>query len=196
MAGSGQLTTYLGTAPGVGKTYAMLTEGRRRAATGEHVVVGWVEHHDRPETMRQVGDLEVIGPGHVDYRGHDFAEMDVPGVLAAGADLVVVDELAHSLPDGSRRRWADVADILASGTNVLTTVNVANLVSARTTRPGSPAPGRSSPSRTSSSAPARWCWSTCLLTPCDGGSPPVRSTPPTAWAELSESISAYPTWRL
>ena len=131
MAGSGQLTTYLGTAPGVGKTYAMLTEGRRRAATGEHVVVGWVEHHDRPETMRQVGDLEVIGPGHVDYRGHDFAEMDVPGVLAASADLVVVDELAHSLPDGSRRRWADVADILASGTNVLTTVNVANLVSAR-----------------------------------------------------------------
>jgi two-component system, OmpR family, sensor histidine kinase KdpD len=131
MAGSGKLTTYLGTAPGVGKTYAMLTEGRRRAATGEHVVVGWVEHHDRPETMRQVGDLEVIGPGHVQYRGHDFAEMDVPGVLAAGADLVVVDELAHSLPDGSRRRWADVADILASGTDVLTTVNVANLVSAR-----------------------------------------------------------------
>jgi two-component system sensor histidine kinase KdpD len=131
MAGSGHLTTFLGTAPGVGKTYAMLTEARRRAEAGEHVVVGWIEHHDRPETMGQVGDLEVIAPGHVDYRGHDFAEMDVPAVQAARADLVVVDELAHSLPDGSRTRWADVADILATGTDVLTTVNVANLMSAR-----------------------------------------------------------------
>jgi two-component system, OmpR family, sensor histidine kinase KdpD len=131
MAGSGRLTTYLGTAPGVGKTYAMLTEGRRRAAAGEGVIVGWIEHHDRPETMRQLGDLEVIGPGHVDYRGHDFAEMDVLAVIAAHADLVVVDELAHSLPDGSRKRWADVTDILASGADVLTAVNVANLVSAR-----------------------------------------------------------------
>jgi two-component system, OmpR family, sensor histidine kinase KdpD len=131
VAGPGQLTTYLGTAPGVGKTYAMLTEGQRRAAAGEHVVVGWVEHHDRPETIRQVGQLNVIGPGQVEYRGHAFAEMDVAAVLAAGADVVIVDELAHSLPDGSRARWADVADILASGADVLTTVNVANLVAAR-----------------------------------------------------------------
>ena len=131
MAGSGHLTTFLGTAPGVGKTYAMLTEARRRAEAGERVVIGWIEHHNRPETIGRVGDLEVIGPGHVDYRGHDFTEMDVPAVLAAGADLVVVDELAHSLPDGSRARWADVGDILATGCDVLTTVNVANLVSAR-----------------------------------------------------------------
>ncbi len=131
MGGSGRLTTYLGTAPGVGKTYSMLTEARRRAADGEHVVVGWIEHHDRPETVGQLGQLEVISPGHVDYRGHDFLELDLPTVMAAQADLVVVDELAHSLPDGSRRRWVDVADLLASGSNVLTTVNVANLVSAR-----------------------------------------------------------------
>jgi two-component system, OmpR family, sensor histidine kinase KdpD len=131
VAGSGQLTTYLGTAPGVGKTYAMLTEAQRRAAAGDRVVVGWVDHHDRPETIAQLGDLEVVPVGRVNYRGHDFEEMDLPGVMATGADLVIVDELAHSLPDGSRKRWADVADLLASGTDVLTTVNVANLVSAR-----------------------------------------------------------------
>jgi two-component system, OmpR family, sensor histidine kinase KdpD len=131
MAGSGHLTTFLGTAPGVGKTYAMLTEARRRAEAGERVVVGWIEHHNRPETIGRVGDLEVVSPGHVDYRGHEFSEMDVPAVLATDAHLVVVDELAHSLPDGSRARWADVGDILATGRDVLTTVNVANLVSAR-----------------------------------------------------------------
>jgi len=131
VAGSGQLTTFLGTAPGVGKTYAMLTEGRRRAEAGERVVVGWVEHHDRPDTVAQLGDLEVIPPGRVNYRGHDFEEMDLPAVTASGADLVIVDELAHSLPDGSRKRWADVGDLLAGGTDILTTVNVANLVSAR-----------------------------------------------------------------
>ena len=131
MGGSGRLTTYLGTAPGVGKTYSMLSEARRRAAAGEHVVVGWVEHHDRPKTVAQLGDLDVISPGHVDYRGHDFLELDLSAAMEAKADLVVVDELAHSLPDGSRRRWVDVADLLDSGSDVLTTVNVANLVSAR-----------------------------------------------------------------
>jgi two-component system sensor histidine kinase KdpD len=128
---SGRLTTFLGTAPGVGKTYAMLTEGQHRAHAGEHVVVGWIEHHDRPETRAQLGDLEVIRPGRVTYRGHEFAELDLPGVLAAKPDLVIVDELAHSLPDGSRQRWMDVADLLATGADTLTSVNVANLVSAR-----------------------------------------------------------------
>jgi two-component system, OmpR family, sensor histidine kinase KdpD len=131
VAGSGQLTTFLGTAPGVGKTYTMLNEGRRRAAAGDHVVVGWVDHHDRPETVAVLGDLEVLPAGHVNYRDHDFEEMDLAAVKSAGADLVIVDELAHSLPDGSRKRWADVADLLATGVDVFTTVNVANLVSAR-----------------------------------------------------------------
>ena len=62
MAGGGSLRTYLGTAPGVGKTFAMLAEGRRRAGNGERVVVGWIESHDRPETSRQLGGLEVIAP--------------------------------------------------------------------------------------------------------------------------------------
>jgi len=131
VAGSGQLTTYLGSAPGVGKTYTMLTEARRRAGNGERVVAGWVERHDRPDTLAQLDDLEVIAPGQVTYRDHDFEEMDMAAVLAAEADVVIVDELAHALPDGSRKRWMDVEDLLASGTDVLTTVNVANLVSAR-----------------------------------------------------------------
>ncbi len=131
MGGSGRLTTYLGTAPGVGKTYAMLTEGRRRAASGERVVVGWLEGHERAETLAQVGDLKVIHPVPFPYRGHDFAELDLPAVLATQPDVVIVDELAHRFADGSRERWMDVADLLAAGADVLTSVNVANLTSAR-----------------------------------------------------------------
>ena len=123
--------TFLGTAPGVGKTYAMLTEGRRRADAREHVVVGWIEPHDRPETQAQLSDLEMIEPGQVTYRGHDFAELDVQRVLAVQPDVAIVDELAHSLPDGGRKRWMDVTDLLAAGVDVMTGVNVANLVSAR-----------------------------------------------------------------
>jgi two-component system sensor histidine kinase KdpD len=127
----GRLTTYLGTAPGVGKTFAMLAEGRRRARAGEHVVVGWLELHDRPDTEAQLGDLPMMAPGRLTYRGHEFFDIDVASVLAAEPDGVIVDELAHSLPDGSRKRWMDAAQILEAGVNVLTSVNVANLVSAR-----------------------------------------------------------------
>jgi len=84
----GHLRTYLGSAPGVGKTYSMLAEGQRRAAAGEHVVVGWVERHGRSETRAQLGDLEVIAPRQATYRGIDFPELDVDGVLASEPDLV------------------------------------------------------------------------------------------------------------
>jgi two-component system sensor histidine kinase KdpD len=131
MTRPGTLRTYLGTAPGVGKTYAMLTDGRRRAEAGDRVVVGWVERHGRPETRAQLGDLEVMPPRMLPYRGSAFAELDVPGVLATAPDLVLVDELAHRLPDGKRQRWEDVADIVANGIDVLTTTNVANLLSVR-----------------------------------------------------------------
>jgi two-component system sensor histidine kinase KdpD len=127
----GRLTTFLGTAPGVGKTFAMLAEGRRRAGAGEHVVVGWLEFHNRPDTEAQLGDLPMIAPGHLTYRGHEFLDVDLAGVLAAEPDVVIVDELAHSLPDGSRKRWMDVGEALAADVDVLTSVNVANLVSAR-----------------------------------------------------------------
>jgi two-component system, OmpR family, sensor histidine kinase KdpD len=127
----GRLTTYLGTAPGVGKTFAMLAEGQRRAQAGDNVVVGWLELHGRPDTEAQLGDLPMIAPDHLTYRGLDVLDIDVAGVLAAEPDVVIVDELAHSLPDGSWKRWMDVARILEAGEDVLTSVNVANLVSAR-----------------------------------------------------------------
>jgi two-component system sensor histidine kinase KdpD len=130
-APTGQLTTFLGTAPGVGKTYAMLSEGRRRAEGGERVVVGWIDPHDRSETEAQLGDLEVIGPEWVSYRDHDFPEPDVARLLELHPDVVIVDELAHTQPDGSRKRWMDVAELLGAGVDTLTSVNVANLFSAR-----------------------------------------------------------------
>ena len=131
MAGSGGLRTYLGTAPGVGKTYAMLGEGQRRADGGDRVVIGWVEQHGRPGTEAQLRGLQIVSPRMLTYRGTTFPDLDVGAVIATGADLVLVDELAHSSPDGSRRRWEDVADLRAAGLDVLTTTNVANLRSVR-----------------------------------------------------------------
>ena len=127
----GRLRTYLGSAPGVGKTYSMLAEGRRRAEAGERVVVGWIERHGRSETRAQLGELDVIPPRQATYRGSIFPELDVDGVLVAQPDLVLVDELAHSVPDTGRRRWEDVAELLAAGLDVATTANVANLESVR-----------------------------------------------------------------
>jgi two-component system sensor histidine kinase KdpD len=131
MAGRGQLTTFLGTAPGVGKTYAMLVEARRRVAVGQQVIVGWLEHYQRPDTIAQLGELAVMAPAHIMYRDHQFDEFDVTGALAAQPDAVVVDELAHSMPDGIHRRWMDIARLMDAGIDVLTTVNVANLLSTR-----------------------------------------------------------------
>jgi len=110
---------------------AMLIEARRRAAVGQRVIVGWLEQNQRPDTMAQLGELEMIAPAPVVYRGHRFDELDVARVLATKPDAVVVDELAHGLPDGSRKRWMDVAQLIDSGIDALTTVNVASLVSTR-----------------------------------------------------------------
>jgi two-component system sensor histidine kinase KdpD len=115
----------------VGKTYDMLAEGRRRRYDGRRVVVGWIERHGRAETRAQIGDLEVIAPRTASYRGSTFAELDVQAVIASGADVALVDELAHSVPGANRGRWEDVADLLDAGLDVLTTTNVANLQSVR-----------------------------------------------------------------
>jgi two-component system, OmpR family, sensor histidine kinase KdpD len=131
VAGDGSLRTYLGTAPGVGKTFAMLAEGRRRAESGDRVVVGWVEPHDRVETSRQLGSLEVIAPRTVAYRGTVFTDFDAPAAIASGADVVLVDELAHATADRTRQRWEDAADVLRAGLDVVTTTNVAHLRSVR-----------------------------------------------------------------
>jgi K+-sensing histidine kinase KdpD len=127
----GRLRTYLGTAPGVGKTYAMLNHGWRRSEGGERVVVGWIERHGRAETQAQLRNLEVVPRRSVDYRGSRFDELDVAAIMARQPDVVLIDELAHTHVDGTRKRWEDAAELLAAGLSVMTTVNVANLVSAR-----------------------------------------------------------------
>jgi two-component system, OmpR family, sensor histidine kinase KdpD len=131
MPGTGTLHTYLGTAPGVGKTFAMLAEGGRRAEAGEKVVVGWLEPQDRAGTSQLAGGLDMLPPRSITYRGAEFADFDPAAAIASGADVVLVDELAHATPDQSRQRWEDVADVLAAGLDVITTANVAHLGSVR-----------------------------------------------------------------
>jgi two-component system, OmpR family, sensor histidine kinase KdpD len=129
---SGRLRVYLGMAAGVGKTYAMLGEGRRRAARGWDVVTGLITTHDRSETERQLLGLELVPPKIVYYRGARFEEMDVDAILARRPDLTLVDELAHSnIPGAGRndKRWQDIADLLDAGINVFTTVNVQHIES-------------------------------------------------------------------
>jgi len=128
----GCLRIYLGSAPGVGKTYAMLDEGTRRAGRGSDVVIGFVETHGRPRTAERVGTLEVVPRRSVDYRGARFDELDVDAVLRRHPEVVLVDELAHTNVPGSGRnekRWQDVEELLAAGIDVISTVNVQHLES-------------------------------------------------------------------
>src|SRR5690242_5255930 len=92
----GKLRVYLGAAPGVGKTFAMLNEARRRSARGADVVVGFVETHGRPKTAEQIEGLEVMPRRRFEYRGSTFEEMDVDAVLKRHPAQVLVDELAHT----------------------------------------------------------------------------------------------------
>jgi two-component system, OmpR family, sensor histidine kinase KdpD len=130
-AGRGTMRTYLGIAPGVGKTYAMLRDGRARRRAGTDTVVAYWEQHGRPATAAQLDDLEVIPARLVTYRGVGFAELDVDAVLDRRPELAVVDELAHANLPGDRhqKRWQDVEDLLASGIDVYTTLNIANIES-------------------------------------------------------------------
>jgi two-component system, OmpR family, sensor histidine kinase KdpD len=127
----GTLRIYLGAAPGVGKTFAMLGEGHRRAERGTDVVVGLVETHGRPHTAEAIGNLEVIPRRIINYRGSDFTEMDVDAILARHPKVALVDELAHTNVPGSRneKRWQDVEELLAAGITVLSTVNIQHLES-------------------------------------------------------------------
>ncbi|NYD86509.1 sensor histidine kinase KdpD [Cellulomonas oligotrophica] len=127
----GRLRVYLGAAPGVGKTYAMLDEGHRRAERGVDVVVGLVETHGRVHTAALLEGLEVVPRRTVLHRGATLTEMDVDAVLARRPALVLVDELAHTNAPGSRhaKRWQDVDELLAAGVDVVTTVNVQHLES-------------------------------------------------------------------
>jgi two-component system sensor histidine kinase KdpD len=127
----GTLRIYLGAAPGVGKTFAMLNEGRRRAQRGTDVVVGFVETHGRAHTAEQVAGLEVVPRRTVEYRGATLDELDTDAVLARRPDVALVDELAHTNAPGSRRakRWEDVGELLDAGIDVISTVNIQHLES-------------------------------------------------------------------
>jgi two-component system sensor histidine kinase KdpD len=127
----GRLRIYLGAAPGVGKTYAMLNEGWRRHTRGTDVVVGLYETHGRGNTAAQVRDLEVVPRRSIEYRGTTFEEMDVDAILARKPEVALVDELAHTNVPGSHheKRWQDVEDLLDAGIDVVSTLNVQHLES-------------------------------------------------------------------
>jgi two-component system sensor histidine kinase KdpD len=125
----GRLRIYLGMAAGVGKTYAMLAEGRRRKARGTDVVIGYVETHKRPLTAEQIDDLEIIPRKKVSYRGVTLEEMDVEAIIARHPAVALVDELAHTNVPGSRnpKRYQDVEELLAAGITVISTLNIQHL---------------------------------------------------------------------
>ena len=125
------LRVYLGAAPGVGKTYAMLGEGHRRRQRATDVVIGFLEPHGRPMTMAEVGDLEVVPRRTTEVEGMVVEEMDVDAVLRRRPEVVLIDELAHTNAPGSRhaKRWQDVEELLASGISVVTTLNIQHLES-------------------------------------------------------------------
>lgn len=129
--GRGKLRIYLGAAPGVGKTYAMLSEAHRRVERGTDCVVAFVEHHGRPRTEVMLHGLEQVARKELAYRGTTFTEMDVDAVLARSPQVALVDELAHTNVPGSRnaKRWQDVEELLAAGIDVVSTVNIQHLES-------------------------------------------------------------------
>jgi two-component system sensor histidine kinase KdpD len=129
--GRGKLRIYLGAAPGVGKTYAMLSEAHRRVERGTDCVVAFVEHHDRPRTEVMLHGLEQVPRRRLEYRGGVFPEMDLDAVLARRPQVALVDELAHTNIPGSRnaKRWQDVEELLAAGVDVISTVNIQHLES-------------------------------------------------------------------
>jgi two-component system, OmpR family, sensor histidine kinase KdpD len=127
----GKLRIYLGIAPGVGKTYAMLRDARARRRSGTDSVVAYLEGHGRPATAAQLDDLEVLPARMVTYQGASLPELDVTAVLDRRPQLAVVDELAHANIPGEphARRWQDVNELLANGIDVYTTLNAANIES-------------------------------------------------------------------
>jgi len=129
--GRGRLKVFLGAAPGVGKTWEMLTDGRQRREAGVDVVVGVVETHGRRETEALVEGHEIIARRAVDHQGHSLGEMDIDAILERRPQLVLVDELAHTNAPGSRhpKRYQDVEELLAAGIDVYSTINIQHVES-------------------------------------------------------------------
>ncbi len=127
----GRLKIFLGAAPGVGKTYQMLKAAQSRRQDGVDVVIGLIETHGRKDTEQQLHGLEVIPRKSIEYKGHMLGEMDLDGLLERRADLVIVDELAHSNVPGSRnaKRYLDVQELIEAGIDVFTTLDVQHIES-------------------------------------------------------------------
>jgi two-component system sensor histidine kinase KdpD len=127
----GHLKVFIGMAPGVGKTFRMLQEGRSEAESGRDVAIGYLESHGRVETLAQADGLELIARRRVDYRGRTLEEMDLPAVLARRPELCLIDELAHTNAPGveHEKRYEDVRDVIEAGIDVFSTVNVQHLES-------------------------------------------------------------------
>lgn len=127
----GHLKIFIGYAPGVGKTYTMLNEGNRRLKRGQDIVIGYVEAHQREETDEQKGDLEIVPRKKIEYNGVTLEEMDTDAIIGRKPYTVLIDELAHTNVPGSKnkKRYEDVEEILNSGINVITTLNIQHMES-------------------------------------------------------------------
>src|SRR5579863_9960317 len=127
----GTLKLFLGYAPGVGKTYAMLSEAIRRSSRGEDVVIGFVETHGRTSITELSGKLESVPRKKIEYKGTLFEEMDLDAVLARKPQVALVDELAHTNIPGSkhRKRYEDVLELLEANIDVISTVNIQHIES-------------------------------------------------------------------
>jgi two-component system sensor histidine kinase KdpD len=127
----GKLKVFLGMAAGVGKTYTMLAEARRRTSRGEDVVIGYVEPHARPETVALEEGLELVPPKRIDYRGSTFLELDTEAVIRRRPEWVLIDELAHTNVPGAThpKRWQSIEEIRDAGINVISTVNIQHVES-------------------------------------------------------------------
>jgi two-component system, OmpR family, sensor histidine kinase KdpD len=128
---SGHYKIFLGMAAGVGKTYRMLQEGHAEADAGRDVVIGYLEPHRREETSAQARGLEVVPRRRVTIRDVEVEEMDLPAILRRAPELALIDELAHTNPPGleHEKRYEDIAEVLAAGIDVFSTVNVQHLES-------------------------------------------------------------------
>ena len=131
---TGRFKVFLGYAPGVGKTFSMLSEGIRRKGRGEDVVIGFVETHGRSGTAELATKLEQVTPREMEYRGTVFREMDVDAIIARAPQVALVDELAHTNIEGSRlpKRYEDVLLLLDNNIDVLSTINIQHVESLST----------------------------------------------------------------
>ncbi len=127
----GQLTVYLGYAPGVGKTYSMLQDALQRLKEGKDIVIGYIETHDRPETNALASNFEIIPTVSIIHQGLSLREMNFDAIIQRHPQIVLVDELAHTNAPGSRhvKRYQDIEELLQAGISVYTTVNIQHIES-------------------------------------------------------------------